>query len=252
MLFFKSVIRTSDIEPNTQAPMKKTLYAFKMITLSASLTGFAGLASAQVGVGITMPDPSAQLHVESADKGILIPRVASAAAITSPAKGLLVYQTGAPEGFYYNRGTDITPDWSRLADAAADATPAFASVHNSSGTAVVVVLSGTRVPLSDHQVFNDVLIDGTNTQLTILESGNYRLEYSINLTAAVLTQSRLMLNGSPLPSTVINPTAAVSNLRSSTITYLNTGDIISLELFGLLGVATLQNGSGASLLIEKL
>ena len=68
-------------------------------------------AKAQLGVGITTPDASAQLHVESSSKGILIPRVTSTANVSNPAKGLLVYQTGGTEGFYYNSGTSASPNW---------------------------------------------------------------------------------------------------------------------------------------------
>jgi BclB C-terminal domain-containing protein len=69
-----------------------------------------------VGIGTgsgTFPANDAVLDIWSTTKGILIPRVASAAAITSPSDGLLVYQTGAPKGFYYSK----TGAWVRLTDA---------------------------------------------------------------------------------------------------------------------------------------
>src|ERR1700744_4131346 len=49
-------------------------------------------------------DASAMLDVKSTTKGLLTPRMTSAqrTGITAPAVGLLVYQTDAPEGFYYN------------------------------------------------------------------------------------------------------------------------------------------------------
>lgn len=60
-------------------------------------------ASAQVGIGTNSPNASAQLDVTSTNKGFLPPRVAltatnSAGPITSPAAGLLVYNT-ATAGF---------------------------------------------------------------------------------------------------------------------------------------------------------
>ncbi|MDO7849298.1 YncE family protein [Hymenobacter sp. M29] len=75
------------------------------------------LAHAQtggVGIGTTAPDASAALDIVSTSKGLLLPRVAAAAAIASPAPGLLVYQTGSPAGFYYNSGTAAAPAWLRL------------------------------------------------------------------------------------------------------------------------------------------
>jgi|GEM_PF-1708557 len=70
-----------------------------------------------VGIGTTAPDASAALDIVSSTKGALLPRVASAAAIATPATGLLVFQTSAPAGFYYNAGTAAAPSWQRLAGA---------------------------------------------------------------------------------------------------------------------------------------
>jgi uncharacterized protein (TIGR02145 family) len=55
-------------------------------------------AFAQVGIGTTSPSSSAALDVTSAEKGLLIPRIALnasnvAAPVASPASGLLVYNT---------------------------------------------------------------------------------------------------------------------------------------------------------------
>lgn len=51
--------------------------------------------------------------MSSGDKGLLIPRMtlSQRSGIASPAKGLLIYQTEVPEGFYYNSGTPVSPDW---------------------------------------------------------------------------------------------------------------------------------------------
>ncbi|GAA4353967.1 hypothetical protein GCM10023185_15090 [Hymenobacter saemangeumensis] len=71
-----------------------------------------------VGIGTTAPDASAALDIVSSNKGALLPRVASVSAVTSPATGLLVFQTGAPAGFYYNAGTAAVPNWQQIATAA--------------------------------------------------------------------------------------------------------------------------------------
>lgn len=88
--------------------MNRRLFSIAVSALFFSAT------SAQVGVGIATPDASAQLHVESSNKGMLVPRVTTTANITNPAKGLLVYQTGGTEGFYYNSGTAASPNWVAL------------------------------------------------------------------------------------------------------------------------------------------
>ncbi|MCX7955178.1 MAG: hypothetical protein N3A01_08325 [Bacteroidales bacterium] len=69
------------------------------------------------------PDVSAALHIKYTNKGLLIPQVAltgtnDATTIATPAKGLLVYNTGTggltPAGFYYNAGTPTSPNWVRF------------------------------------------------------------------------------------------------------------------------------------------
>lgn len=61
----------------------------------------------------TAADTSAMLDVSSTIKGALIPRMTSAqrTAIPLPATGLIVYQTDATAGFYYNSGTAGAPAW---------------------------------------------------------------------------------------------------------------------------------------------
>lgn len=91
--------------------MKKFIIIFTFL-----ITAF--YSSAQTGIGTTTPNASAKLDVTSIDKGFLPPRVAliaanSASPITSPATGLLVYNTAATgtapnnvvPGYYYWNGT---------------------------------------------------------------------------------------------------------------------------------------------------
>jgi hypothetical protein len=81
---------------------------FKYLFISISLLT-ASNAFSQVGIGTSTPAASAALEVTSDanNKGILIPRITATQkdAISSPAQGLLIYQTTAPSGFYYYSGT---------------------------------------------------------------------------------------------------------------------------------------------------
>jgi len=54
----------------------------------------------------TAADASAMLDVNATDKGVLVPRMTAAQknAISSPAIGLLLYQTDSVAGFYYHTG----------------------------------------------------------------------------------------------------------------------------------------------------
>ena len=63
----------------------------------------ASFAEAQTGIGTTTPNASAKLDVSSTNKGFLPPRMtyAQRTAISSPAEGLMVYQTDGTSGLYY-------------------------------------------------------------------------------------------------------------------------------------------------------
>ena len=72
-----------------------------------SITGL----SAQVGIGTANPDPSAILHIQSTNKGVLLPKVdlqnlTDKYTVSNPKEGLLVYneryddQNNLRKGFY--------------------------------------------------------------------------------------------------------------------------------------------------------
>jgi len=82
--------------------------------LACSTSVFAQMA---VNTDGTSANTSAMLDVKSSDKGFLAPRMIATerAAISSPAAGLLVYQTDAPAGYYYYNGSA----WTQLGIASA-------------------------------------------------------------------------------------------------------------------------------------
>ena len=99
--------------------MKHVFISFRGLLLLALLATAGLRARAQnVGIGTTTPDASAALDIASNTKGLLVPRVADATAIASPATGLLVFQTGGLAGFYYNAGTPAAPAWQPVATGA--------------------------------------------------------------------------------------------------------------------------------------
>lgn len=71
--------------------------------------------NAQVSINTdgSQPDNSAMLDVKSASKGLLIPRMTMVQrdAITTPATGLMIYQTDNIAGVYFNSGTPSMPVW---------------------------------------------------------------------------------------------------------------------------------------------
>jgi len=73
----------------------------------------AGIGYAQIGIQTNTPDASSALDIVSSNKGLLVPRVSlsndlsSPSPVTSPATGLLVYNSGSNQlqGFYYWSGS---------------------------------------------------------------------------------------------------------------------------------------------------
>lgn len=88
----------------------KRIFAFVLCSFISATT------KSQVGIGTTNPDGSAALDISSNSKGLLIPQMTKVQrlGIVKPATGLLIHQTDAPAGFYYNVGTATEPNWLNL------------------------------------------------------------------------------------------------------------------------------------------
>jgi hypothetical protein len=94
---------------------------FRLLCLLALAGSYCLGARAQnVGIGTTTPAASAALDITATGKGLLVPRLDSAArvGIASPATGLLVFQAGPRQGFYYYSGSAwlFVPDQARSGD----------------------------------------------------------------------------------------------------------------------------------------
>jgi len=83
------------------------LFSFLFIFLVNHIVG-------QTGIGTSTPEPSAQLDVSSTTKGFLPPRMTEAErdAISSPADGLVIYQTDGTVGLYVRNSSG----WVKLDD----------------------------------------------------------------------------------------------------------------------------------------
>lgn len=77
-----------------------------------------GLITSQVSINTSAnpPDPSSMLDVSDTERGLLIPRLSLSQrnAIVMPATALLIYQTDNQAGFYFNKGTPVSPEWISL------------------------------------------------------------------------------------------------------------------------------------------
>lgn len=83
----------------------KRIYTLLIILFSATQV------QAQIGIGTTTPDASAALDITNSTKGVLIPRMTENErdAISTPATGLLIYQTDNSPNFYHYNGFGWIP-----------------------------------------------------------------------------------------------------------------------------------------------
>jgi hypothetical protein len=86
---------------------------FSKITLGLTLLASVAAKAQNVGINTSTPDASAALDVKSTTQGLLIPRMTKAqretinmvGGLSTPATGLMVYQTDNTPGFYFYNGT---------------------------------------------------------------------------------------------------------------------------------------------------
>jgi len=139
-------------------------------SLSLFLFLFLGhyLDAQNVGIGIAIPEASAKLHIEDANRGLLVPRVSllnisnAVTPVNAPATGLLVFNTnlgivgGAGTGFYYWTGSQ----WSRLMDAQSNDWTLTGNMGTNPNTNFI----GTTDP-------QDFVVRTNNTERVRVESG---------------------------------------------------------------------------------
>jgi microcystin-dependent protein len=108
-------------------------------SVSSAGGGAIQYSGGNVGVGTTTPAPSAVLEVTATDRGMLIPRMTKGQrdAISSPATGLLVYQTDNTPGFYFHDGAQ----WSSISAGAGAVTVVSATSPLSSSGGTTPTLS---------------------------------------------------------------------------------------------------------------
>ncbi|PLW99724.1 MAG: hypothetical protein C0594_16730 [Marinilabiliales bacterium] len=113
--------------------VQKTIWLLVIILLP-----YLCLSQVSINTNGAAPDASSMLDVTSTNSGILIPRMTQVQrnAISSPATGLLIYQTDNSPGFYYYDGST----WSQVGKAGWDLT---GNTGTTAGTNFVGTTDGT-------------------------------------------------------------------------------------------------------------
>lgn len=125
----------------------KTMKQILMVTIVASMINTNGLAQ---NVGISddgnsfTPNSTSVLELKSTSKGILIPRMTNSdrVAISSPATGLMVYQTDGNAGFWFYNGTQ----WTKIGTE--DANPVSKTVSCTLTTNETLVLASNDITIT--------------------------------------------------------------------------------------------------------
>jgi hypothetical protein len=88
----------------------KHLFSIYITALLLSGTQWAGAQAIAVNTTGSAPNASSMMDIQSNSKGALMPRMTNAQrnAISSPATGLLIYQTDGTPGFYFYNGSAWT------------------------------------------------------------------------------------------------------------------------------------------------
>jgi len=144
---------------------------------------FSGIAQAQVGIGTTTPDASAALDITNTGKGMLIPRLTSAqrTGISSPATGLLVYQTDGTPGFYYNSGTSGSPVWTFIQNSSSGTVPTARLGTGTASSSTFLRGDGTwAMPSANH--LNSIVLKTSDYTVTTSDEFVYTTSANITFT----------------------------------------------------------------------
>jgi len=161
------------------------------------------------GVGINASgaaaDASAMLDVSSTTQGFLVPRMTQAQKnnIASPANGLLIYQTNASIGFWFNYGTPASPDWRQIGGDITAGTGINVTGNTVSNTGVLTFSAGTTGLTPTAATNGAVTLAGT---LNVANGGTSR---------ATLTANSLLAGNGTGAVNLIAPGAAGNVLVSN-------------------------------------
>lgn len=232
-----------------------------IICLSLLLSGLPLLAQVSISADNSDPDPSAMLDVQSTDKGVLIPRMDSAARLTiaAPADGLMVYDTTSESFWYYDEEwveirntkdritlTDLNPAGelfacvellesidvgNSISHSATDGE--YFYFRETSGTDSLLVMDVSDP--TNPTIIGGEVFDPTPTKFIVAEgyaysiSGNnssYLLIYDLSVPATPVLAGNLVLGNTHVPNDikVRNGYAYISDVQTDSIAVIDVSD----------------------------
>lgn len=190
----------------------------------------------QIGIGTTMPDASAILDIVSESQGVLVPRMETVDrnAITSPAEGLLIYDTDEDDFYFYNS----SGNWQPLTDGgitpSSDASAGSIYLNSSASTTLSAgnptKIAGTTTAVN---MVNTALIGNNRIAYTGLETKLFHYTVSISISAGNNDIFNVYIaKGSGVGS------ALVEDSSKQTRTITAGGDRFPITLSGLIELQT--------------
>jgi hypothetical protein len=214
----------------------KKIISILLVISCISLSVFPQTGS--VGIGTTAPNSSAALDIQHTEKGVLVPRMTMTQrdAIVSPANGLMIYQTNANPGFYFNKGTAATPNWQPVGG------PRQAFESSMSFNQNIPPSIYTQLTFNSASALNEGgLFDPLTYTFTAIEAGLYYLQAGVAIQNAdagdytLTLDSDLIISSGYANDRQHTAGASILNLKVSDVKWLNAGAKV---LVGLLHTAS--------------
>ncbi|WP_350356246.1 BclA C-terminal domain-containing protein [Cohnella hashimotonis] len=116
------------------------------------------------------------------------------------------------------------------------------------------VIGGADVPFSSNgPSFGGVVHNAGMTTFTVPNTGIYKINYDLSITAGIGSAMAIAVNGVVDPSTNVNSFIATGNLNGVAYLNLAAGDVITLRNNSAVPqVLSLAPGVGAQLVIEQV
>lgn len=132
-------------------------------------------------------------------------------------------------------------------------TTATSAYAYASASVLTAAPAGTPIPLPSGQILpTGITVNGSNTTFTVSVAGRYRIAYAVNVTAALLLSTRIVINGTPNTASTVDPLLSLSNYSNEIIVDLAASSTVQLQAVGLSISLTLVDGAGATLMITRL